>query len=429
MRVLITGADGFIGRHLVIVLLEAGYRVIGCVHSIEKVGVRMPAADYIPCDFMQDITPSDWLSRLRGVDAVINAAGMIRERRGQTFDRIHRDTPCALFDACVTAGVKRVIQISALGADERATSRFHRTKKEADDYLASLDLNWIILYPSIVIGRGGKSSAFFSALAALPLIPIIGNGAQMVQPIYIEDLMRAIVHLLKPDARARVRLTAVGPEPISMEALLNFFRQWLGLRKTAKMPIPIPAARAMARLGDLAKMDLLHSETVQMLLRGNTATPAAFTEFINTIGFKPKHIEEALRHQPSGQADRWQARLYFLKPAVRISIGLVWLGGGVTSLIYPRAVVDQWLAAAGLTGSAASITLYTASILDIVLGIGTLSKFRIRLLGAIQVVVMAAYSIIIAVVLPEFWLHPFGPLVKNIPLAVATLVMMALEES
>jgi uncharacterized protein YbjT (DUF2867 family) len=389
----------------------------------------MPAADYIPCDFMKDITPSDWLSRLRGVDAVINAVGMIRERRGQTFDRIHRDTPCALFDACVTAGVKRIIQISALGADERATSRFHRTKKEADDYLASLDLDWVILYPSIVIGRGGKSTALFSALAALPIIPTIGDGAQLVQPIYVDDLICAIVPLLKPDARARVRLTAVGPEPISMEALLDLFRQWLGLRKTAKMPIPISAARAMARLGDLAKMDLLHSETVQMLLRGSTATPVAFTEFIHTIGFKPKHIEEALRHQPSSQADRWQARLYFLKPVLRVNIGLVWLAGGVTSLIYPRAIVDQWLAAAGLTGSAASVMLYTASILDIALGIGTISKFKIRFLGAIQIVVMAAYSIIIAVVLPEFWLHPFGPLVKNIPLAVATLVMMALEES
>lgn len=429
MRVLITGADGFIGRHLVIALLEAGYRVIGGVHNIEKVGIRMPAADYIPCDFMQDITPSDWLSRLRGVDAVINAAGMIRERRGQTFDRIHRDAPCALFDACVAAGVKRVIQISALGADENATSRFHRTKKEADEYLARLDLDWVILYPSIVIGRGGRSTALFSALAALPMVPIIGDGKQVIQPIHINDLTRVIVHLLKPDVRTRVRLCAVGPKPISMEVLLKSFRRWLGLRNTVEICIPIPAARAIAVLGDIVKMDLLHSETLQMLLRGNTATSTVFAEFVNTIGFEPEGIEQALARHPNAQADRWQARLYFLKPALRISVGLVWLTGGVTSLIYPRATTDQWLAAAGLTGSAASMMLYTASILDIFLGIGTLSKFKIQLLGGIQIAVMAVYSIIIAVVLPEFWFHPFGPLVKNIPLAIATLVMIALEEA
>lgn len=135
MRVLITGSNGFIGRHLVIAQLEMGHQVTGCLRSTENVGARIQGVRYIPCDFMHDITPADWISRLKGMDAVINAAGMIRERRGKTFDRIHRDAPRALFDACVAAGVKKVIQISALGSDEHAVSRFHRTKKEADDYL------------------------------------------------------------------------------------------------------------------------------------------------------------------------------------------------------------------------------------------------------------------------------------------------------
>lgn len=378
---------------------------------------------------MHDITPADWISRLKGMDAVINAAGMIRERRGKTFDRIHRDAPRALFDACVAAGVKKVIQISALGADEHAVSRFHRTKKEADDYLKGLDLDWIILYPSIVIGRGGKSTSLFSSLAALPMIPIIEDGKQMIQPIHVEDLTRAIVHMLKPDARTRVHLPAVGPEPISMVALLENFRRWLGLQSTGKIRIPIPAAKTMALFGDLAKMDLLHSETLGMLLRGNTTTSTAFTDFVHCIGFTPKSIEQTLQRHPSIQADRWQARLYFLKPALRVSIGLVWLAGGITSLIYPRQIVDQWLAATGLTGISASLMLYGASFLDIVLGIGTMAKVKVRLLGTIEIIVMVVYSMIIAFTLPDFWLHPFGPMVKNIPLAVATLTMIALEET
>src|SRR5581483_401650 len=329
MRVLITGSEGFIGRHLAIALPEAGHQVVGCVRNALSGRPRLPEVDALPCDFMQDVTAPAWIPRLKGVDAVINAAGMIRERRGQTFDRLHRDAPRALFDACVAAGVRRVIQISALGADEHATSRFHRTKKEADDYLAALDLEWIILYPSIVIGRGGKSTALFSALAALPMIPIIGDGKQMIQPIDVDDLTGAIVRLLRPDAVARLRLTAVGPEPISIETLFNLFRQWLGLSEAAKIPIPIPAIRAMARFGDFAQMDLLHSETVQMLLRGNTVAPAALSEFVHAIGFKPKRIESALLRHPSTQADRWQARLTFLKPALRVSIGLVWLAGGI----------------------------------------------------------------------------------------------------
>ncbi len=78
----------------------------------------LPDLNTVVCDFARDIQPEDWLPRLADIDVVVNCAGILREVKGQTFDAVHRAAPCALFDACVQAGVKRVVQVSALGHPE-----------------------------------------------------------------------------------------------------------------------------------------------------------------------------------------------------------------------------------------------------------------------------------------------------------------------
>ena len=149
MHILITGANGFIGGHLLMALRQMGHEVTGCVRNPQAAKIRWPDAGFIQADFSRDRAVADWLPRLRNVDLVINAVGIIREHGSQRFDRLHRDAPIALFRACAETGVRRVIQISALGADESAFSQYHLSKKAADDLLAGLDLEWTILMPSI----------------------------------------------------------------------------------------------------------------------------------------------------------------------------------------------------------------------------------------------------------------------------------------
>jgi uncharacterized protein YbjT (DUF2867 family) len=149
MNVLLLGADGFLGRHLQIALETAGHRA--------RRGVHRPVrrADEIAVDYARDVDPGAWRGRLTGFDAVINTVGILRDCRGRGFDAIRDQAPRALFAACREAGVRRVIQVSALGADAGAASRFHLSKRAADDFLATLNLEWVIVQPAFVYGLDG----------------------------------------------------------------------------------------------------------------------------------------------------------------------------------------------------------------------------------------------------------------------------------
>jgi uncharacterized protein YbjT (DUF2867 family) len=151
----------------------------------------------VTIDYMRDHAVTDWLPRLQGVDVVINAIGILRDTRTATFQAVHEDAPIALFRACVQARVMKVVQISALGADAQAVSRYHLSKKRADDALAELPIPWVIVQPSLVFGMDGRSAALCLALAALPVIPLPGDGGQCVQPVHIDDLTAAIVALVR----------------------------------------------------------------------------------------------------------------------------------------------------------------------------------------------------------------------------------------
>ncbi|HEY6644843.1 NAD-dependent epimerase/dehydratase family protein [Povalibacter sp.] len=118
MNVLVTGATGSIGSHLARALVLAGHTVIAAQRQPSQVH------SYTPADFARDHESAVWLPRLRGIDAVINAVGIIRETGSQRFADLHTPAPRALFDACVTAGVTRVLQISALGASDGTTGYF-----------------------------------------------------------------------------------------------------------------------------------------------------------------------------------------------------------------------------------------------------------------------------------------------------------------
>ena len=152
MRVLLTGANGFIGRYLVAALHAAGHDVTAAVRRPSEIARAFPAVRTITVDLNRDLAPDIWRLRLAGIDAVVNCAGILSASRGQAIEAIHHTGPCALFDACAAAGVRRVIQISAISADLAAKTDYAATKKAADDHLATLDIDWVVLRPSLALG-------------------------------------------------------------------------------------------------------------------------------------------------------------------------------------------------------------------------------------------------------------------------------------
>ncbi len=274
MKVLLTGASGFIGGHIGRALDGEGHEVV-------------PADRRHGVDFNGMLTAVDWLPYLRGIDAVVNSVGIIVEARGQRFANLHRLAPAALFRACARAGVRRVVQISALGADERAFTRYQLSKKAADDVLRGQPLAWFILRPSLVYGDGGASAAMFRRVARLPLWPLADEGRQPVQPVHVDDLVATVLQCLRAES-SRLTLDVVGPYPLTLAEWLTAIRKQQGGPPARILAIPWWLAMAFASLARFP-MPILHPDNLRMLRRGNTADVAPLTAF---LGRPPIGVEE-----------------------------------------------------------------------------------------------------------------------------------------
>ncbi|MEC5159021.1 MULTISPECIES: SDR family oxidoreductase [unclassified Janthinobacterium] len=357
---------------------------------------------------------------------MINAVGILRERGGQRFDAIHARAPCALFQACEAAGVALVLQISALGADAGARSRYHLSKKRADDVLLALPLRGVVAQPALVYGDDGVSARRFTGIASWPLLPRLGRAEHTIQPLHVDDLVAAVMALLaEPPARSG-RVELAGPEPLSLTDFLQTLRAAMGLPRGRVLTIPRPLVRLGAAFGALLPNSLLDGETLAMLERGNSGSPATLRHL---LGYPARPPAQFIAPAAAPRV-RLQAKLSWLLPLLRASLAALWLGTAAVSLgLYPVADSYALLARTGLSGTPASVALYGAALLDLALGLGTLLMRRRRRLWQAQIALIVAYSAIIAWKLPEFWLHPYGPLLKNLPLLAALCLLLELDES
>ena len=281
MKILLTGASGFIGKHLLYALQQNAYSVTACTHrnSIES----STKTRSIKIDFMQMQHAEDWLPHLKNIDVVINSVGIITETKRQKFAMLHYRAPVSLFQACEIAGVQRLIQISALGADDTPITPYHRSKKSADDVLRNSSLNWFILQPALIYGEGGKSSALFQRLSHLPVIPLIGEGLQMIQPVHISDVVATVLCCLDQEIATQQTIKVVGEHAIS-------YKDWLiSLRnkqsKAYFLKIPLAVLMPLSRLTKALNLSLLTPDNLRMLQQNNVASS---TKLSKPLGRKPR---------------------------------------------------------------------------------------------------------------------------------------------
>jgi len=272
MKLLLTGASGFIGTHIGATLTAAGHEVMVATRSAGL-------------DFNQLREPADWQPHLTGIEAVINCVGIIAERHDQSFTTLHYHAPAALFRACVEVGVTRVIQISALGADERAITPYQSSKKAADDVLRRLPLDWFVLRPSLVYGPGGKSTALFRRLASLPVIPLVDRGQQMIQPVHVDDLVAAVLTCLTTQLTCQT-IDVVGPNAITFADWIQQLRRQNGKPLATIVSVPYSLARLVAPLAHYL-IPLLTADNLRMLQQGNTAD---VQPLVNLLGSLPRAV-------------------------------------------------------------------------------------------------------------------------------------------
>lgn len=158
----VIGGSGFIGRHVVAALLNAGHQV----EAPSQAEFDIAAGD-----------PNAMASRLAGAEIVVNCAGLARDARQESLTGVNAEGARRLALACRAGGVNRLIHISALGAAVGDATRFQRSKGEGEEAICRVEgLQTVVVRPSMVLGAGGASGDFFSALAALPVPPRLGEG-------------------------------------------------------------------------------------------------------------------------------------------------------------------------------------------------------------------------------------------------------------
>ncbi len=429
MKILIAGAGGFIGRQIALEAAGAGHEIVVCGRNADRLRLRFPCWTVIACDFTKD-TAEDWRERLAGIDAVVNAAGVFQSDAKNSIEAVHVTGPRALFDACAQVSLSKLVQISALGADDAARTQFHRTKREADDYCLALAgkhglQGWTVLRPSLVLGRGGQSSALFAALGALPWPPRLGAGTWKVQPLHVSDLAHGVRLVLECETPLPPRLDFAGPRAMTTDQVTHTMRRWLLLPPARVVPLPEWLLRAAAAIGAGFSFGALSRDSLDMLARGNTASIAPLRE---ALGWQPRPLADALAAEPSAQADLWHARLYFLRPALRIGLAFLWISTAIVSaFIYPLEKSSAMVSGLGVSQAQAPALIYGAAALDFILGFALILGSRPALVGLLQIATMVVFTVVATVTIPAAWSEPLGPLTKNLAVLLATLTMIALE--
>jgi uncharacterized protein YbjT (DUF2867 family) len=422
-RVLVLGASGFIGRHFFAALIDAGYEPVGAVRRSAEFTRMFPDHQSVACDMSKDVTPEVWQARLQGITAVVNCAGVLSDRSSQA---VHVETPAALAAACERTGVHRLIHVSAISADPRVGTDYAHEKLRAEDDLRTTNLDWVILRPSLVYAQGTHGgSSVLRGLAGLPgFVPLPGDGSQLFSPIHVEDLARSMVLLLAPTAPSRVTLEPCGPENVSLRAFVLAWRSWLGFGQARVVGVPIRIVRLFAAIVDLLGGGPLSTTAIRQLEFGNAGNGELFA---SAIGFTPLPMRAWLARRPSSVQDKWHARLYFLRPLLRWTLGLSWIAAGLIGILASSEVVSSIVRPFG--GEMAAGTLqWLTCLLDVCVGAAILTRRWPWKLLVVQLVIVIGYTAVITAAAPGLWLDPFGALVKNAVFLALAVVVAALED-
>lgn len=287
MNVVLLGASGFVGHHLVPRLARDGHRCTvltrhppGCRELEVSPGTRLVRADPYDVKALE--------RQLAGADAAINLVGILNERgrSGRGFERAHVELLQGLLEACERAGVRRVLQMSALNAGE-GKSHYLRTKGEAEALLKSAEgMRWTIFQPSVIFGPG---DSFFNRFATLlrfsPALPLACPNARM-QPVYVRDVVEAFARSLTDRASIGRSYPLVGPDEWRFIELVRWTAKALGLRRWV-VGLPDPASRLQATVMDFVPGKPFSTDNYLSLQVDNVSARNG----LDALGIRPHSVE------------------------------------------------------------------------------------------------------------------------------------------
>jgi len=428
LRILLAGATGLIGSAVLARLRSEGHEVVAVVRALDGAARRLPASRLVVVNIAQAARAEDWLPHLAGIDAVVNCAGVLQDSPTDSTAGVHATGVAALFAACVQAGVRRVIHFSAVGVDRAAPTEFSRTKRLGDQALMGQDLDWVILRPSVVVGRAAYGgSALFRGLATLPILPVMPDTGRLMI-VWLDDVVATVSFFLRADAPARLALELVGPEALTFTQVVQIFRCWLGYPPAREVRLPGGLAGLLFYAGDLVGMlgwrSPMRSTARREIVRGAAGDAS---EWRRITGIAPRPLAAALAAEPASVQESWFAPLYLLKPVVFAALSLYCIATGAIALGPGFAAGEALMREAGL-GRIAAPGVVAGALIDIAIGLAIAMRRTTRIGLQAGLALSLFYVIAVTVLLPRLWGDPLGPLVKIAPLVVLILVALAIRE-
>lgn len=420
---LVIGANGFLAGYLIAALHRHGWRVLRGVRD----SGRALREDERAADLAHMTTPEAWRDSLRGVDAVVNVAGILRETGVQTFQTIHVDGPLALAQACVDHGVPRFVQISALGQAE--DGGFLASKHRFDEALLALPLSAVVLRPSIVYAASGSygGTSLLRALAAFPgwqLLP--GDGHWPLQPVAAEDLGEIAARAAAGTQRGIYEIG--GPRTMTLREYQTQWRRWLRIDGTRAIDFPQSLVSLQVAISERLGRGPVGETMWRMLRRGNITAADAPARVQADFGHAARDLPQVLAATPSQVQDRWQAQLYFLAPTLRLAIVALWLISAVAGWLTPAATIEAMTAGSPMQAMQPVALARATATLDAVLAAGLLIGWRPRWMLGLMGISVLAYTVVFGILLPMQWLDPLGGLAKNLVVLPALAVAWVLAD-
>ena len=312
--VTVFGGSGFVGRHTVRALARDGWRIRAACRRPDLAGYLQPMGRVGQVHPVQaNLRYPDSVARaVEGADVVVNCVGILARAGRQSFPAVHGTGARAIAKAAREAGAKRVVHVSALGANAKSASNYARSKADGERAILEQFPDAVILRPSIVFG---PEDGFFNRFAAMaqfaPLLPLIGGGRTRFQPVFVGDLAAAITAACEGHAKLGAIYEIGGPEVLSFRQILDKTQEWAG-RKRGYLPMPF----WLAKLQALATWPLpnalrpLTYDQVRLLQADNVVSDAATKDGRTLAGLGIAH-PHAIGTVVPGYLERFRPRGQF----------------------------------------------------------------------------------------------------------------------
>jgi uncharacterized protein YbjT (DUF2867 family) len=286
------GGTGFIGRHLVTLLLRSGATVRVAVRHPNLVQVATESAqlpELIQADVLDEIAIGDAIA---GADAVINLVGILTETARQTYRAIHVEGARRVALAAHRHGVTRVIHISALGASPTSPAISDQTKAEGEQAVLAVFPQATIVRPSLVFGEDDHFFTRFNAMIrSSPVLPLIGGGTTKFQPVFVDDIAAGLLELLNRSETAGKVYEFGGTRIYSFKVLLELLLSALN-RQRVLIPISFALAEMQAAVLELLPNPPLTRDQVRLLKTDKVVSGIEPT--LGDLGIQPWPLEEFL---------------------------------------------------------------------------------------------------------------------------------------